>query len=164
MKSISTIIIVLVLILVVYYFYSVKQSFKLYYKLDDIKLANLNFQSFVAGNTSIQTRVEFLIFYSGLVGITLSDLNLEVYYNNALVAKTSDVPENKKAIVLSPNVNNIVYHTFDLFLKPQTAELVLTKIKLKQPYILNYTVSGKIYGIPFRKSSSISSDQVNKIN
>lgn len=155
-------IIVLLLILIIYYINKVQKSFDVSFKLNDVKLNNLSFESLDAGQSFIRTRVEFLVKFVSAFKINFSELNLEVYYKGVLVAKSADVIENFQSVTLIPNVNNLVYHTFDLKINSSLIDLIF-KIKSKQSYTLDYKLSVKIFGIKINKSDSITSEELKQL-
>lgn len=155
-------IIVLLLILIIYYVNKVQRSFTVSFKLNDVKLNNISLESLDAGQSFIRTRVEFLVSFIAAFKIVFSELYLEVYYKGVLVAKSADAIENFKSVTLSPNVNNLVYQTFDLKINSSLVDLIF-KIKSKQDYTLDYKLSVKIFGIKINKNNSITSEQLKQI-
>lgn len=140
-------VVTVLLILIAYYLYTIQKSFNVTFKPDNLELNNFNFQSLNSGKTFFKTKVEFEVFYKAPFKVTFSDLNLQIYYNNVLVSKSSDVPENLSSVTLLPNVNNLAYHTFDVFINSSSIDLAY-KIKSKQTYQLNYKLTAKVFGIP----------------
>lgn len=114
--------------------------------IENIYLKDLSFNSLDTGKGFVEIEVGFNIKFFGLSSISFSNLNLVVYYNNVLVAKSSNNSGNKKKIILINEVNNIVYHTFDLRVNPNTIELI-SKIQNKENYILDYEISFKTFGL-----------------
>lgn len=141
-------IIIIILVLVVYYLNTVKESFKVSFKLDDIpRLKDFTLQNLNSGTSFVQIRILFVIFYNAFARIVFSDLRLKIYYNGVLVAESANVPENFKTIILLPNVNNFVYYTFDIKINSSAIDLV-GKIKAELPYQVNYLLTAKVFGIP----------------
>ncbi len=145
MKTVGITIIV-ILILIVLYLVSVRNSFKVAFKISDVQLKNFTLDLLNSGQSIVQIQLVFVVFFKALFNIVISNLYLEIYYNNQLVAKSSNVPENYKKIILLPNVDNLVYQTFDLKVNAQAIDLIY-KIKAKQPYSVNYKLSAKVFGI-----------------
>lgn len=144
-------VITVILILIVYYLYEVKKTFNVKFKLDDISLKDFNLSSLNTGKSFVETRVQFFVFYVALFNIVFSDLYLEVYYENQLVAKSSDKLENFEKITLQPNYNNLVYQTFDLKINAAAISLIY-KIKTKQKFAVNYKLSAKVFGIQINQN------------
>lgn len=139
-------IIVIILIIIFYYLYTVKNSFKVLFRLNDIKLNNIDVNSLFAGKSLIQTKILFVVSYSAFSRIIISNLYLKLFYNNILVAESSNVQENFNTIILLPNVNNLIYQTFDIKINSSSIDLI-SKINKKQPYSVNYILTAKIFGI-----------------
>lgn len=114
--------------------------------IEEVNLKDLSFNSLNTGKGFIELKVGFDIKFFGLSSISFSDLNLVVYYNNELVAKSSDSQINKNKIVLLNEINNIVYHRFDLRINPNTIALI-SKIQNNEKYTLDYEISFKKFGL-----------------
>lgn len=135
-----------ILIILIYYLYTVKDSFKVSFRLNDIKLNNINTSSLFAGQSLIQTKILFVVLYNAFNRIIISNLHLKLFYNNVLVAESSNIQENFNMIILLPNVNNLVYQTFDIKINTSSIDLV-SKINKGQPYSVNYILTAKVFGI-----------------
>lgn len=144
------IVIVVILLVVVYYVYTIKNTFTVKTQIDNIALKNFDLGSFNSGQSFIQTKIQFTILFFASIGVRFSNLYAEAYYQNVLVAKSSNIPDNFVSINLKPNVNNVVYQTFDLQINTKAIEIVL-RLKSKLDTGINYVVKGNIFGIPFRK-------------
>lgn len=151
-----TILIAIILVIVVTYITSIVKSFKI--KFDEF--ANVAFKGFDINSlnlnqTIIAARVKLLISFNSFFSISISDLNIVVHKNGLLIAEsTKGILENIKRISLNPNVDNQVLQTFDFHVNGELIDLI-TKIKAKQPYKINYQVRFKLFGIPLRKNGEI---------
>lgn len=146
------IILVLVLAIIAYYINTVVKSIKLKFTVDNINLQGISLGSLNMGTSFVKTRIQFFIYFQSFFKIRFSQLQLNAYYNNILIARSANNVENKKQVVLAPNVENEVYHTFDLQVNASTIELI-AKIKAKQPYQIAYNLSVRLFGVPVKYNS-----------
>lgn len=153
------VIIVLILAIVAFYINSVVKSIKLKFTVDNINLQGISLSSLNMGTSFVKTRIRFLVYFQSFFKIRYSNLQLTAYYNNILIARSADNVENKRQVVLLPNVENEVYYTFDLQVNASTIELI-AKIKAKQPYQITYNLSVRLFGIPVKYNSVYTSQSI----
>lgn len=160
--------------LIAFYFYikSIIDSISVKFSLEnlsDINLSNLNLRDL--GSGFIKLRIKLIIKFFSLFNINVKDFKIDIYYNGGstgsprvLIAKSSeDVIENNKTLTLIKNVDNIVYHTFDLQNYPALIELAY-KVKNNLPFTIDYNISLKIFGITIKTNNSYASTSSAQVN
>lgn len=147
--------IVIITLILIIYIANVIKSFDVKFDgLTNVIISGIDFNSFLSNQTVITSRIKLLITFDGIFSILISGLNIKVYKNNLLIAEsTKNIQENIKKIKLKPNVDNLIYQTFDLHINNEIGDLIL-KEKSKQDYNLNYKVFFKIFGISVNKSGT----------
>lgn len=152
MSRILLIIIVLVIILVIYVT-SITNSIKIKFEgLTNVNISGLNLGSFGSNQTVIKARILLTITFTSFFRISISSLNIKITKNGLLIANSSaNVLENTQKITLSPNIPNQVYQTFDFHINNELIDLI-TKVKNKQKYTINYLATFKFLGITITKT------------
>jgi hypothetical protein len=138
--------IVLILSSLFIYIKSVIDTIEFEFDVDDVLLKKLDFKSLNLGTGFVEIKLLLMIRYYGLFNVSISDLNLKVYYLDKLVVRTTNNIDNKEKIYLINEVKNKFFHTFDLQVNSSTIELVY-KIQNDLKYFINYELSFKILGL-----------------
>lgn len=143
-------IILLVLILIGLYGYSIIS------KIDfDFNIKNFNFGSFIIkdlksdGSKTIIT-IEYVINNRSNTTIKFKDLYVEAYYNNKLIAKSTDNYNNSKEIVLDKRKSDIKFEQeYYVLLNKESIELA-TRIASSKPVDIGYLVKVNILGFKLK--------------
>lgn len=140
----------LVLISLALYFYikSIVDSFSIDLSIDDVNLKDLSFKSLDVGKGYIEVKLKFVVKFFGISSIGFSNLNLKAYYNDVLVASSTNSVDNKRQVTVFEGINNVVYHSFNIQVNKSSIELAYN-IKSKGNYTIDYDLSFKTLGFDF---------------
>jgi len=132
--------IIIAVVIVAIYIYVLVSISKIYFKFDlaGISLGEITDQSKV--NLKINSYIENLNKFR----ITFSDLFVQLYYKNELIASSIKKDINKYTIPLKGTLS--FKEDLQLFVNNTTVKLI-TDIATKQPVSIDYIVNVKIFGI-----------------
>lgn len=140
------------------YIKSVVDSIKFDLNLNNLNLIDLSSESIKKGTTNINIKLEFIVKFISLFNISFSDLNIKAYYKNNLIANSLRNEENLKKITLISDINNKIYHTFNVIINKDTIDLI-TKIKDKKYYLIDYELSFKILSLTIKYKNKYQSHE-----
>lgn len=150
MKSLFYISIVVILALLLYYYFKiVKARITFNFKLRDIKVGTINIADIKDDNAKLKIGVGIEIENKNKFSISFSDLYLWLYWNNNLIAKTSDIPEAKKKVYIPSNGKAYFVEPIDIYINKNTIGF-LAELKLKKEVDIKYVVSLRILGLNIR--------------
>lgn len=150
-RIVSIILLVLLIIaLLVWYAVSVwdRLTFNIYFKSVDLSGLNLaDLEKILLGETKvIHTTIGADLENKNPFSISFSNLKVKMFYENALIAETSDKIKNTKYTV--PAKGNLsIEDTADIILNPSSVNLIAQGLTNRKPNI-DYTVNLRVWGIP----------------
>jgi len=110
-------------------------------------LSGLDIQGLLIGGTTDATiKMSAKVVNKNNFSISFSDLHAWLYFENVLIAQTSDALAKNK-VTVQPNSSAEIVDNVRIFLNKQSLSL-LKQAALKQSPKIQYTVKLKIWGIP----------------
>jgi len=143
-------IVLFVLILIALYVKSIIDKIEF-----DFNIKNLNFKDFILKDITSQgsktlITIEYLINNKSNSTIKFKDLYIEAYYNNKLIAKSTDNYNNSKEIVLDKRKSDIKFEQeYYVLLNKESIELA-TRIASSKPVDIGYLVKVNILGFKLK--------------
>ncbi len=117
----------------------------------DVKLKKIDvgesFISILQGKGELKTTIEILIENQNRFSIPLSNLDIDIYYENILIANTDKVDSSK--VVIPKQGYEKFTHKINVFLVQSFFDVV-SKLKEGDKITLEYVLKVKIFGIPVR--------------
>lgn len=148
MKAIGIfVIVVLILALIYIWGMMIYNRIKFEFGFKGADLSGLNIQSLlIGGQTEATIKASAKVINNNNFSITFSNLSADIYYEDVLIAKTSDDLAKKTVVVPSNSAIEII-DNIKIYLNPQSVKM-LSAVALKQSPKVQYTVKLKLYGIP----------------
>lgn len=103
-------------------------------------------------NVNINANIGLKIINKSSINIPFSNISVSAYYNDVLMASTSDSLKDKKFIASSNNSNDplIIVDSINVNVNKEFTSLIINKIKGNKAEI-NYKININIFGIPIFK-------------
>lgn len=144
-----------IITIAVFYLLSVIQRLKITFDLFSIELKTLNIGAFALGKGFIRIGSKICIDNPNALTIKFSSLYYEIFYENELIVKSSDINENLNKVNFLANKTTCFITKSDVFVNPKSISL-LYKIKSGEKAELQYTVYFKLFFINLSKKGIIS--------
>ena len=123
----------------------VKSKIKLTVSLDRLDLAGLVVSAIQRDLQPLRTFFNINIKNENAFNISFSDLDIMIFYNGVLVARSATISATRNIIL--PKLDEDFSHALDVTLSKQLFQ-ALKALKDGQPLTLQYIVKVKLFGIP----------------
>jgi len=128
-----------------------KSKIKFSVSLAKLSLPNILTVATTGQQAILKTGLEIKVENDNAFTITASNLNVEIYHQGVLIAKSS-APSSEKIVIL-PKYEAKFLHTLDLILSQQFFQ-VIKELKSGEPLVLQYVIRIKLFGIPIKYSDN----------
>lgn len=157
MRSLIVILVLFVVVVTVavLYLLSVIQRLKITFDLFSIELKTLNIGAFALGKGFIRIGSKICIENPNSLNIKFSSLYYEIFYQNKLIVKSSDINENLQKINIEGNKTTCFITKSDVFVNPESIT-VLYKAKSGEKINLDYVIYFKLFFLNLSKNGIIS--------
>src|SRR5207253_4038894 len=158
MKFVIALIIVILVVVFYYYIHITTEINNLDFKVD---IKSVNFSQFVLTDFSstrsqILSNIQIDINNTGSLALSFTNLYIEVYYKDALIAKTSGNPNNALKVKINKYSKTVVKQEFIIYLNKNLTQFVQDLNNANT--FLNFKVKVNWFGI------TISQEITSKIN
>ena len=136
---------VLILLTILIFLYGklllVKSKIDVTLGLEDIKIKDF-LKNLLKGDNSLKTIISIKVSNNNNFTIPISNLKVEIYKNNELIAQSLDIEDNKARVKI-PSEGGVTFsHKGEIYLVDQIVNII------KEGISFDYTVKMKVFAIP----------------